>query len=442
MKRLYALLRIKKFQQDDTKIINFEEGVLIILPFFLRQCHFHNLPLLSKKSQLTYRNMSIVWLAIVGSLFLFPMCITMLLLIRIISARVDSFYTLDMPCQLNGTFGSFLVGDYDNLVPLYTECIIIVAGLAWHMWFSVLPKSVLHLCEGKPTFALFKNALSISKVLRKLRLKVNRVRAPTSNGIYSDDQNLITGNENMKQFCTVVRKFTIFVLFLGAVYFVVCKILIHYEHLETSESLKLSIKWYCEIAICLPLFGMYRLQIMKTKSSKVFPLRKSVSILYELQSHDRLLLLSCSSIFVINIFRVTGAVRFLLCPVPKDTDTIVLAASSIVCSLFKIIFTWEMTSFLFTVQRQMIQSVAALKLTSICLIYTVVLRATLWVTGLTEVQTWLELYTFYGESGPLIGILLKPVASLYGIHASVVAYEHYKLVFSDLVVAMTQRVNP
>ena len=46
---LCALLGIEFFsQQDDTKIINSNEGIL-------RQCHFQNLPLLPQKSQLTYR---------------------------------------------------------------------------------------------------------------------------------------------------------------------------------------------------------------------------------------------------------------------------------------------------------------------------------------------------------------------------------------------------
>ena len=35
MNKLYALLRIKFFpQQDNTKIVNFDEGVLILWPFF------------------------------------------------------------------------------------------------------------------------------------------------------------------------------------------------------------------------------------------------------------------------------------------------------------------------------------------------------------------------------------------------------------------------
>ena len=37
------------FQQNDTKISDFGEGILILEPFFLRQCHFRNLLLLYQK---------------------------------------------------------------------------------------------------------------------------------------------------------------------------------------------------------------------------------------------------------------------------------------------------------------------------------------------------------------------------------------------------------
>ena len=53
MKKVCALLRIKFFsQQDDTKIDNFDEGVLILWPFFLRQCHFQDLPFYLKSHNL------------------------------------------------------------------------------------------------------------------------------------------------------------------------------------------------------------------------------------------------------------------------------------------------------------------------------------------------------------------------------------------------------
>ena len=44
MKKLCALLCMTLlliFQQDDTKIVSFDEGVLILEPFSMRQCHFN-----------------------------------------------------------------------------------------------------------------------------------------------------------------------------------------------------------------------------------------------------------------------------------------------------------------------------------------------------------------------------------------------------------------
>ena len=62
MRKLCALLRIKLFsQQDDTKIVNFDEAVLI-LGHFSEAMSFSRFALLSQKSQFTYRKFSIVWL--------------------------------------------------------------------------------------------------------------------------------------------------------------------------------------------------------------------------------------------------------------------------------------------------------------------------------------------------------------------------------------------
>ena len=71
MKKLCAILRIQFFpQQDDTKIVNFDEGVLILWPFFFKAMSFLRFVLLSQKSQFTYRKFSIVWLPRVECLLL------------------------------------------------------------------------------------------------------------------------------------------------------------------------------------------------------------------------------------------------------------------------------------------------------------------------------------------------------------------------------------
>ena len=63
MKKLWALLRIKFFsQQDDTKIVNFDEGDFDSVAVFLRQCHFQDLPFYLKSHNLRTKFFSIVWL--------------------------------------------------------------------------------------------------------------------------------------------------------------------------------------------------------------------------------------------------------------------------------------------------------------------------------------------------------------------------------------------
>ena len=52
MKEFCVLLCIKFFhQQDDIKIVKFDEGIFIIWPFSLRQCHFQDLPFYLKSTE-------------------------------------------------------------------------------------------------------------------------------------------------------------------------------------------------------------------------------------------------------------------------------------------------------------------------------------------------------------------------------------------------------
>ena len=63
MKKLCALLRIKLFsQQDDTKIVDYDEGVFDSMAIFLRQCHFQDLSFYLKSLNLRTEIFSIVWL--------------------------------------------------------------------------------------------------------------------------------------------------------------------------------------------------------------------------------------------------------------------------------------------------------------------------------------------------------------------------------------------
>ena len=70
MKKLCALLCVKFFpQQDDTKIVNFDEGVLILWPFFWGNVIFKICPSISKVT-IYVPKISIVWLPWVKCLLL------------------------------------------------------------------------------------------------------------------------------------------------------------------------------------------------------------------------------------------------------------------------------------------------------------------------------------------------------------------------------------
>ena len=62
MKKLCPLFRMKFFfQQDDTKIINFDEGVLILYGHFYEAMSFSKFATSVSKVTMTYQEISIVW---------------------------------------------------------------------------------------------------------------------------------------------------------------------------------------------------------------------------------------------------------------------------------------------------------------------------------------------------------------------------------------------
>ena len=71
MKKLCPLFRMKFFfHQDDTKIINFDEGVLILYGHSYEAMSFSKFVTSVSKVTMTYRKISIVWLPRVNCLLL------------------------------------------------------------------------------------------------------------------------------------------------------------------------------------------------------------------------------------------------------------------------------------------------------------------------------------------------------------------------------------
>ena len=221
-------------------------------------------------------------------------------------------------------------------------------------------------------------------------------------------------------------------LVLCAVYIGLNQFILHSESVKLLESEKEYIKWCTEMACSLPVLALYHYQMFVSRSTRTFFLKDRASLFNGLiESHDKVLLLSCVGIFTVAFFRLFGAIG-ILTRGHVTGDEIALACFTIIYSTFKIYAVWLMTSFLAIVQRQLLRRPQEMKWTVIALACSVVWNATLWLQESLELASWDELRMFYGDTvGRLIGTLLEPVATLYGLHAAMVAYEAYKDICSE-----------
>ena len=333
--------------------------------------------------------------------------------------------------RLNGTFGDFLVWHEKILTPFYAECGIIAAGVMWQIWTSVYPRSCLNISTALPppcSIRITHPILSIRKLMRSIPLRP--FRENVSN--YSETRSLLDKESTAKNFQPLIGKVIMSYLVLCAVYFGLNQFILHSKSVKLLESEKEYIKWCTEMACSLPVLALYHYQMFVSRSARSFFLKDRASLFNGLiESHDRVLLLSCVGIFTIAFFRFFGAIG-ILTRGHVTSEEIALACFTIIYSTFKIYAVWLMTSFLAIVQRQLLRRPQEVKWTLVALACSVVLNATMWLQDSLELASWDELKMFYGDIvGRLIGTLLEPVATLYGLHAAMIAYEAYKDICSD-----------
>ena len=354
----------------------------------------------------------------------------------------------DFPCVLPGNFGLFRKRHKTTLTPFYAECAIIAAAMMWQMWYSTLPEALLKTAQSTsqfqslgPTYvgpfcgtirAWLKNIFRC-RMLRFLLLgsskEERRILVPKSKDRKESDSRKSPLNITL----TVA-----FYVFLGITYFSLRQVF-EYSNLGLKESLPSTeitltyLKWFLHIVFYLPLLVMYHFHLFLTDSAKTFRPRHTVSLVSGLLGeHDRVILISCVGIFTLNMFRFASALG-ILADLSRPRENTVLACYTGIFAIFQTYLAWVMTSFLVVVQRQKIVGTDQARWTFICLIYTGILNATQWAIDSLEVASWIELTTFYGHTqGKVIGILLEPLTSLYGIHSAMVAYEAYKTVRNDL----------
>ena len=354
----------------------------------------------------------------------------------------------DYSCSLPGNFELFSKHHELALTPFYAESAIIAAAMMWQMWYSTLPGALLKTAQSTsqcqslgPTYvgpfwgtirAWLKNIFRCRK-LKFLLLGSSK----------EERRNLVPTPKDRREseFREPPLNITLtvaFYVFLGITYFSLRQVF-YYSSLGLQESLPSTeitltyLKWFLHIVFYLPLLVMYHFRIFLTDSAKTFRPRHTVSLVSGLiGEQDRVILISCVGIFTLNIFRFASAAG-ILAEISGPRENTVLACYTGIFAIFQTYSAWVMTSFLVVVQRQKIVGTDQARWTLICLIYTGILNATQWAIDSLEIASWVELTTFYGHTqGMVIGVLLEPLTSLYGIHSAMIAYEAYKTVRNDL----------
>ena len=338
----------------------------------------------------------------------------------------------DYPCKASGSFGDFLLMVEILMTPFYTECGIIAAGLVWQIWTSMLPRSSLRITSHELNFATCLIAPAApfwSKLLARLRIFCRKRNLRESSCL--DESAPLLAKAGGRRFTLSVPRFsTVLSILAGMMFIGLSELIRNVEYTNFTDPTKEYIHMSIEMAFYLPTIGLYRYRKLICDSFKHFALQENISILHGLvEGHDRILLLSCVGIFTLNIFRFVGSVGLLFSINSIPHDQVALAFFTIVYSLFRIYALWQMTSFLCVVQRQLVQSEQGIRWTIICLVYTGVLNAAQWLSDSTNIDLWVELRVFYDDTtGMIIGFLLEPIASLYGIHAAMLAMEAYRSV--------------
>ena len=371
----------------------------------------------------------------IGMLFAGCIWSTMIKLVNPLYVILGYTYNpIDYPCKLNGSFGYFLLVDETLFTPFYAECGIIGAGLAWQIWASVLPRSSLTCTNDinagphSYTFKCTPVTPFWSKILPRLRNLYRNRRYRVS--IHDETEHLLAKESSSRCVIPILTSYTIISVLVGVIYFGLVNFIRNTDvkFACLTDPTKAYVLMCIELAFYLPVVGLYRYRNFLCDSFKEFAVKENVSFLHGLvEGHDRILLLSCVGIFTLNIFRFIGSIGLFFGINSISRDQMALACFTVVYALFRVYVLWQMTSFICVVQRQKMRGVREMKWTMICLAYTGVLNATQWLLDSVNIESWVELRVYYGDTvGAIIGFLLEPVASLYGIHAAMLAIEAYR----------------
>ena len=333
------------------------------------------------------------------------------------------------PCYLNGTFGNFLKYEELILMPIYSECTIIATGILWQLWMSFVPKSVCDLQSNVPLIREFSRSIICSQ-LKKARMRCSLLfhkilKLCRRRG---EECDYLLENETHTNLKRSLNKTWLFSAITSMIYFASCVYLVRNYDDSPLNNQHLYIAWCVEMVFILPFF-IFFMQLSYVSSSSGSGRQGHVYYSWRrLEEHNIVLLLCTCGIFCLSIIRMIAAAGSLFNPeAVYDPNEIALFVFAMLYSVVTSSMIWLMTSFLLRIQRQPQGNIVETKWTLVCLIYMTLTNATQWLIESIIVQRWPVHRAYFGNTaGQVIGILLDPFVTLYGLHAAMVAYEIYK----------------
>ena len=338
------------------------------------------------------------------------------------------FDEMGSSCKMNSTYGKFLHYGERAMTPFYTECAIISTGILWQAWTSFVSRSELHLDREMPRY----DAIPIAPNSRHwcqifsswLKSLVGKCRRSSGNG---EEKIELISRDSTSGFERYIFKCWFVAISISIIYFTVSMWLIWdgYSLFPSKTTQQVYVGWSLEMLFYFPYF-IFFYHISHLSRDRA---HQPVSSQRSLEGHDILLLLCTCGIFCQTVFRITSGFGLLLSGRATSGDDYATWISSIIYSIFIIFLIFNLTSFLLRIQRHDPLNPTQVKWVLAFLIYISVLNSTEWLIDSIIVETWIVQCQFFGQTtGKVIGTLLDPFATLFGLHAAMVAHEAFKVI--------------
>ena len=345
-------------------------------------------------------------------------------------------------CNLTGKFGQFFSRAETVATPCYTECAFIAAGIFWEVWTSLIPAcpsgASIQVTEDFIAYPASSEPPSLlSRAISCLKSRVKHV-ANRSEEARLMGQYHLGGTGKDLEAC--LWKTWILSAVQSLVFFATSFYFVKISEADRS-SYDIYIAWSIEILFVFPFLILYmHLSYVTNKmppaSDVPSPDRCSPYLLLKktkTEAHDVLLLVCSCGIFCLCFFQTASAVGLLLCSDQVDQgDNVAQYIFAIAYSFFIVPTIWYMTTFLLRVQRQLgrVRDPLETKWTMVLLVNIMVTNGMQWlIESVARVESPLTRKFFAGQTGDVMSIVLNPFTTLYGLHAAMIAYEAYRVIF-------------